>query len=81
MTCLKKDFTIRKPRIAVLGLNPHSGENCMYGEEEKNVIIPAIERARDNGIMALGPYAPDGLFSGVEFEKFDVILAMYHDQG
>ena len=79
--CLKKDFTIRKPRIAVLGLNPHSGENCMYGEEEKNVIIPAIERARDNGIMALGPYAPDGLFSGVEFEKFDVILAMYHDQG
>lgn len=46
--CLKKDFTIRKPRIAVLGLNPHSGENCMYGEEEKNVIIPAIERA---GIM------------------------------
>ena len=79
--CLKKDFTIRKPRIAVLGLNPHSGENCMYGEEERNVIIPAIERARDNGIMALGPYAPDGLFSGVEFEKFDVILAMYHDQG
>lgn len=79
--CLKKDFTIRKPRIAVLGLNPHSGENCMYGEEEKNVIIPAIERARDNEIMALGPYAPDGLFSGVEFEKFDVILAMYHDQG
>lgn len=79
--CLKKDFMIRKPRIGVLGLNPHSGENCLYGEEEKNVIIPAIEKARENGIMALGPYASDGLFSGIEFEKFDVILAMYHDQG
>lgn len=79
--CLKKDFVIRKPRIAVLGLNPHTGENCMYGEEEKNIIIPAIEKARNSGIMALGPYAADGLFSGIEFEKFDVILAMYHDQG
>lgn len=80
-SCLKKDFTIRKPRIAVLGLNPHTGENCLYGEEEKNIIIPAMEKARENGIMALGPYAPDSLFSGIEFEKFDVILAMYHDQG
>ena len=53
----------------------------MYGEEEKNVIIPAIERARDNGIMALGPYAPDGLFSGVEFEKFDVILPCITTRG
>lgn len=79
--CLKKDFTIRKPRIAVLGLNPHTGENCMYGEEEKNVIIPAMEKARENGIMALGPYAADSLFSGTQFEKFDVVLAMYHDQG
>lgn len=79
--CLKRDFTIRKPRIAVLGLNPHTGEKCMYGEEEQNIIIPAIEKARENGIMALGPYAPDALFSGIEFEKFDVILAMYHDQG
>lgn len=80
-SCLKKDFTIRKPRIAVLGLNPHTGEDCLYGEEEKNVIIPAMEKARDNGIMALGPYAADALFSGTEYEKFDVILAMYHDQG
>lgn len=80
-TCLRKDFTIRKPRIAVLGLNPHTGENCMYGEEEKNIILPAIEKARENGIMALGPYAADSMFSGIQFEKFDVILAMYHDQG
>lgn len=79
--CLKKDFTIRKPRIAVLGLNPHSGENCLYGEEEKNIIVPAIEKARNNGIMALGPYSPEALFTGTGFEKFDVILAMYHDQG
>lgn len=80
-SCLRKDFTIRKPRIAVLGLNPHVGENGLYGEEEKNIIIPAMEKARNNGIMALGPYAPEALFTGVEFEKFDVILAMYHDQG
>lgn len=80
-SCLKRDFTIRKPRIAVLGLNPHTGEGCMYGEEEQNVIMPAIEKARNNGMMVFGPYAADALFSGVEYQKFDVILAMYHDQG
>lgn len=80
-SCLQRDFTIRKPRIAVLGLNPYSGENTMYGEEEKTIILPAIEKARANGVMAFGPYAADSLFSGIEFEKFDVILAMYHDQG
>lgn len=80
-SCLRRDFTIRKPRIAVLGLNPHVGENCLYGENEKNAIIPAIEKARNSGIMALGPYAADNFFSGTEFEKFDVVLAMYHDQG
>ena len=79
--CLKRDFVVRKPRIAVLGLNPFNRENGMWGDEEKNVIIPAIEKARSNGIMALGPYAPETLFAGIEFEKFDVILAMYHDQG
>ena len=78
---LKKDFTIRKPRIAVLGLNPHSGENCLFGEEEKSIIIPAIEKARENGIMALGPYSPENLFKGTDYEKFDAILALYHDQG
>lgn len=79
--CLQKDFTIRKPRIAVLGLNPHTGESCTFGEEEKNILLPAIDKARENGIMALGPYAPDTLFSETEFEKFDAILALYHDQG
>lgn len=79
--CLRCDFTIRKPCIAVLGLNPHRGENCLYGEEERDIILPAVEKARRNGIMALGVYAPDALFSGVEYGKFDAILAMYYDQG
>lgn len=79
--CLQKDFTIRKPRIAVLGLNPHAGENSLYGQEEKEIILPAIEKARNSGIMALGPYSPESLFCGMEYRKFDAILAMYHDQG
>lgn len=79
--CLKRDFTIRKPRIAVLGLNPHTGENCTFGEEEKNSVIPAIEKARESGIIALGPYAADSLFCGTEYEKFDAVLALYHEQG
>lgn len=78
---LKKDFTIRKPRIAVLGINPHAGENGLLGDEEQNIILPALEKARENGIMALGPYAPDTLFTGIDFQKFDAILAMYYDQG
>lgn len=79
--CLRKDFTIRKPRIAVLGLNPQTGESCTFGEEEQNMIIPVIEKARENGIMALGPYAADNLFCGTEYEKFDAVLALYYDQG
>lgn len=79
--CLRRDFTIRKPRIAVLGLNPHAVENCTFGEEEKNALIPAIEKARNSGIMAFGPYAADTLFSGVGYEKFDAVLALYYEQG
>jgi 4-hydroxythreonine-4-phosphate dehydrogenase len=74
------DFGIRKPRIAVLGLNPHAGDNGLLGNEEQTIIIPALEEARKNGIMALGPYASDGFFGAGEFSKFDVILGMYHDQ-
>lgn len=80
-SCLRKDFIIRKARIAVLGLNPHAGENGQFGEEEKNILVPAIEKARNNGVLAFGPYAADRFFSGTDFEKFDVVLAMYHDQG
>jgi len=75
------DFGVRKPRIAVLGLNPHAGDNGVIGNEEKEIIIPAIKKARDEDIMAMGPYSADGFFASGLFKKFDAILAMYHDQG
>ncbi|MDE5419358.1 4-hydroxythreonine-4-phosphate dehydrogenase PdxA [Labilibaculum sp. DW002] len=80
-TSLKKDFGIRRPRIAVLSLNPHAGDDGLIGSEEKDVIIPAIEKSRKNGVMALGPYPADGFFGSNDYSKFDAILAMYHDQG
>lgn len=78
---LKNDFNIRKPRIAVLGLNPHAGDQGLLGNEEAEIIVPAMEKAREEGIMALGPFAADGLFGSGNHTKFDGILAMYHDQG
>lgn len=78
---LIEDFGIRKPRIAVFGLNPHAGDQGMIGTEEKEIIEPAIEEARAKGIMAIGPYAADGFFGVDSYTKFDGILAMYHDQG
>lgn len=78
---LKRDFAITGPRIAVLALNPHSGENGLLGKEETDVIIPAIEEARAKKINCYGPYAADGFFGNGSFKKFDGILAMYHDQG
>jgi 4-hydroxythreonine-4-phosphate dehydrogenase len=78
---LIEDFGIRRPRIAVLGLNPHSGDNGLIGNEEQTEIIPALKTARDEKIMALGPYPADGFFSSGNYAKFDAILAMYHDQG
>lgn len=75
------DFGIHSPRIAVLSLNPHAGEGGLLGSEENDVIIPAIEEARQGGIWAFGPYAADGFFGAGRFVKFDGILAMYHDQG
>ena len=78
---LKVDFIIRKPRIAVLGLNPHAGDNGLLGKEEIDVIVPALEKARQEGIMAFGPYAADGLFGADQVATFDAVLAMYHDQG
>ena len=78
---LKIDFTIRKPRIAVLGVNPHAGDEGLLGDEEINIIKPAIEVAREEGIMALGPYPADGLFGSGDVGRFDAVLAMYHDQG
>jgi len=78
---LKEDFNIRKPKIAVLGLNPHASDNGLIGEEEEKMIIPAINQAKSIGIIALGPFAADGFFGSSNYSNFDGILAMYHDQG
>jgi len=75
------DFGIRKPKIAVLGLNPHIGDEGLLGKEEQEVIIPALDKAREEDIMALGPYPADGFFGNASYEAFDAVLAMYHDQG
>lgn len=75
------DFGIRNARIAVLGLNPHAGDNGLLGNEEQDVIIPAIQKAKEKGITAMGPYAADGFFGAGRFRRFDAVLAMYHDQG
>lgn len=78
---LIRDFGIVAPRIAVLSLNPHAGDSGLLGQEENEIIIPAIEKARTEKILCFGPYAPDGFFGSGNFKKFDGILAMYHDQG
>ena len=78
---LKKDFTCRKPRIAVLALNPHAGDNGLIGEEETNIIRPAVAKAKEQGIWAFGPYSADGFFGAGQYNHFDAVLAMYHDQG
>lgn len=80
-TSLRRDFAIHSPRIAVLSLNPHAGEDGLLGTEERDIIIPAIAEVKDRGILAFGPYAVDGFFGIGRFVKFDGILAMYHDQG
>ena len=80
-TSLKKDFGIVRPRIAVLGLNPHAGENGKMGTEESESILPAINMAKNEDILAFGPYPADGFFGSSQLGKFDAVLAMYHDQG
>ncbi len=78
---LIRDFGIRKPKIAILGLNPHAGENGLLGDEEKNIIEPAIASLQSEAILALGPFSADGFFGSGNHKNFDGILAMYHDQG
>ena len=78
---LQRDFGIEKGKIAVLGLNPHAGDEGLLGSEENDHIIPAVNKARDEGIMALGPFPSDGFFGTPDSLKFDAVLAMYHDQG
>ena len=78
---LKRDFRISNPRIAVLALNPHAGDAGVIGDEEQTTIIPAIEELAEQGIQAFGPYPADGFFGSGLYDKFDAVLAMYHDQG
>lgn len=78
---LIRNFTVHRPRIAVLALNPHAGDGGLLGKEEEEIIAPAIAEARNNKVLAFGPYPADGFFGAGSQEKFDGILAMYHDQG
>lgn len=78
---LKKDFRISKPKIAVLGINPHSGDNGVIGKEDDEVLKPAIESLYNNKVMVFGPYAADSFFGSNNYKKFDAIIASYHDQG
>jgi len=78
---LKRDFNINKPRIAVLGLNPHAGDEGLIGKEEEDIIKPAVKEAKNRDIFCFGPYPADGFFARGHYEKFDAVLAMYHDQG
>ena len=78
---LKMDFGVVEPKIAVLGLNPHCGDGGLLGDEEEKIILPAVKAANAEGIMAFGPYSPDGYFGLGHYAKFDATLAMYHDQG
>lgn len=78
---LKQDFAIGAPRIAVLSLNPHAGDEGLLGTEEQEIILPAIEEMRAQGIFCFGPYPSDGFMGSGNYTRFDGILAMYHDQG
>jgi len=78
---LVQDFGIEKPIIAVLGLNPHAGDDGAIGTEDDTDVRPAIIEAKKNGMSIMGPYPADGFFGSSQFRKFDAILAMYHDQG
>lgn len=78
---LLQDFGIQSPRIAILGLNPHAGDEGLLGKEEAEIIKPAIDKANEQGIRTFGPFPADGFFGSSSFTQFDGILAMYHDQG
>ncbi len=78
---LRKDFNIDKGKIAVLGLNPHAGDDGLLGKEDKEIIRPAVEHLKEEGHYVFGPYAADGFFGSGAYREFDAILAMYHDQG
>jgi 4-hydroxythreonine-4-phosphate dehydrogenase len=78
---LKKDFNIERPKIAVLALNPHAGDEGLIGNEEEEIIKPAVKEAKQRNMMVMGPYSADAFFARGQYNKFDAVLAMYHDQG
>lgn len=78
---LIKDFSINKPKIAVLGLNPHCGDGGVIGKEEDTVLKPALKKIFDKGTLVFGPFAADGFFGSNQYEQYDAIIATYHDQG
>ncbi len=78
---LKKDFAVDRPKIAILSLNPHSGDNSLLGTQEKEIIRPAVEKLFQKGELLFGPFSADGFFASEYRKKFDAVLAMYHDQG
>ena len=78
---LKQDFGIRKPKIAVLAINPHAGDNGVIGKEDDQVLRPAIEKIRDEGALVYGPYSADSFFGSNSYKSFDAVIASYHDQG
>ncbi|UGS23839.1 4-hydroxythreonine-4-phosphate dehydrogenase PdxA [Flavobacterium channae] len=78
---LIQDFEIEKPKVAVLGLNPHSGDNGVIGQEEEKIIKPALKKLFEAGNMVFGPFPADGFFGSAQYEKYDAVIATYHDQG
>ncbi|WP_395054232.1 4-hydroxythreonine-4-phosphate dehydrogenase PdxA [Flavobacterium sp.] len=79
--CLKQDFGITKPKIVLLGLNPHSGDNGVIGKEDEEIIKPTIKKLFEKGTLVFGPYSADGFFGSNQYDKFDAVIACYHDQG
>lgn len=78
---LQEDFGVVKPKIALLGINPHSGDNGLIGKEDETILKPAIEQLKKEKILAFGPYPADGFFGSGAYKQFDAVLAAYHDQG
>lgn len=78
---LKQDFRINKPKIAVLGVNPHSGDNGVIGREDDEVVKPALKKLFEEGVLVFGPYSADSFFGSGQYEKYDAVIAAYHDQG
>jgi len=81
MESLKKDFGINKPKVAILGLNPHAGENGLLGTEDQEIILPVIDWWKNKGHLVFGPFPADGFFGTKQYKNFDGVLGMYHDQG